>query len=249
MHRRTLAALALALLLVSAGCAGFGGASTPNASASSTQHGGTIQVAATGQASASPNVAVLYVTVTATADDAAVARKRMDRNVSRVRSALRDLGLAQGQMTTVQYDLRRDRHRRDESAEPRYRASHTLRVTLTNLSRVGPAIDTAVANGATGIERVQYTLSAEKRRSLRQAALEDAMANARAQATVLAEQAGLTITTVARVQTTERGHGGEFAAAATPTEAADSGPRSGTVSVSVRVVVTYNATTAGASGG
>jgi len=46
---------------------------------------------------------------------------------------------------------------------------------VTNTSRVGELVDVAVANGATGVRNVEFTLSEESQSELRNQALEEAM--------------------------------------------------------------------------
>jgi uncharacterized protein YggE len=257
MRRDALGALALALLLATAGCSAF---STPDASARQNVDDGqnvddpaaemdddrgtdrTVRVSASGSAETAPDQAVLRVSVVATGDDASVVRDRLSENVSQVREALADVGV--DSVRTLNYDIDRNYRAREEPDAPEYRGRHTLEVTLKNVSKVGEVIDAAVESGATNVEDVRFTLSEEKRRNLRQDALADAMENARSQADTLATEANLEITGVHDVSTTERGprpHRYEATAgAADGGTSVDAGP----VAVNVNVRVTYNATDA-----
>jgi hypothetical protein len=252
MRRHALIAVALAILIGTAGCAG----TLPSESAESQSNAGqsgqstatagrAIHVVGSGSAEARPNQAVVGVAVVTTADDAATARQRLAENVTRMREALREIGVEDDHVTTRHYDIDRDRRRpREEGGEPRvqYRAWHAFEITVSETDRVGAVVDTAVRNGATEIDRIEFTLSTDRRRELERDARSAAMADARAKAEGLGADANLTVTGVKVIRI---GGGGpprpaEYvgaAATATPTEAStdlESGPV--TVVTTVRVV-------------
>lgn len=244
--RRELTALGVVALLLLAGCAGSapgsGGETTPNQS--------TIAVAGSGSAAAEPNQAVVHVSVVSSAPDAATARQRLARNATRMRDALERIGVDDDQVTTVRYDIDQDYRRpREENGEPRvvYRAVHRFEITLAETDRVGNVVDTAVRNGATGIDRIEFTLSRERRRELEHSARNAAMTDARQKARSLADDANLTVTGVKVIRTTEVGAprpaGGGVTATATPapTAAPGSDIETGPVTVAVTVQVVYRA--------
>jgi hypothetical protein len=248
---RPVAAVALAALLLTAGCFGTangvadaGAAQITNqANAQPNGNAGTsLQVSATGSVAADPDQAIVRVAVVETGDDAAIARQRLAENVSRMRSALTELGLEDGQISTARYDLDQD-YRSEERRDPRYRAVHAFQITLTDLDRVGTVIDTAVENGASQVDNVQYTLSEERRRNLRTDALSEAMSDARGQADAIASSADLTVTGVHRVSTSDVGYRPytEQVAMAGGAANADTKIDRGSVTVTARVVVVYNA--------
>jgi len=245
MRQRTLAAIAVAALLLSAGCVGSVTSGAADGQAAQSETNRSIEVSSTGTVQTQPDQAVLIVGVSATATDPSEARKRLAANVSEMTSALEEMGVGSDQLVTVDYDLREDRRherRRGDDSESRYRARHTFRVTLTDTEKVGKAIDTAVQNGANEVQNVRYTISKEKRQDLRQQALENAMGNARRQADTVAASANLSVEGVVRVRSTDYDsrprYGYRYAEAA-----ADAGasPESGSVAVTARVNVVYNA--------
>lgn len=242
MRRRTLVAVGLAVLLAVAGCT----AGSPGATDGGTENS-TIQVAGSGSAEAEPNQAEVRVEVVATAPDAAAARRKLARNTTRMRDALEGVGVADDQVTTLRYDIRRDHRRpRREGEEPevRYRAAHSYEITLSDTERVGTVIDTAVRNGATEVDDIRFTLSTDRRRELEADARAAAMADARSKARSLAATENLTVTGVEVIRT---GGGGprpvdaEGAAMATPTAAPPSDIESGPVTVVTTVRVVYRA--------
>ncbi|MFB6169394.1 MAG: SIMPL domain-containing protein [Haloferacaceae archaeon] len=250
MPRRTVTSVALALLVLAAGCAGAGGAgaATPAGDGATDSSGRQIAVAATGSAADSADQAVVRLGVRATDENAVAARRALAENVSRMREALMAAGVDEDAITTTRYDIDRDLERpRQEGGEPRvrYRATHSFRVTVEDTDRVGTVIDTAVRNGATSIDGVEFTLSAERRERLGETARQRAMASARRKASQLAATENLTITGVRTIRTvSEDGpRPAVEAAAATPT-ATPSAPTdldAAPVSVTVRVEVVYEA--------
>lgn len=241
MRRKILAPIALALLLVTAGCVGQ---STPLAAPGSgdTSQQRTITVSASGEATHAPDIAVVRVTVESTADSADTARGQIANDSAAVRQALLDAGVAEDDIQTVRYAIHPEYDRGTDGTRTvtGYRAIHTYEVTVRNPDDAGHVIDTAVGAGADRVDDVRFALSDDARQSVREQAIEDAMANAKADATVTAAAADASLGPVhsATVSGQFRRFGGiEYAVAA------DSGGRtqidSGPVSVTVQVTVTY----------
>jgi hypothetical protein len=74
-----------------------------------------------------------------------------------------------------------------------YHVTNTLLVTLDNVSQAGDVIDLAVANGANQVNSIQFMLSDAQAQALRSTALENAVANARADAGTVADAMGVNI--------------------------------------------------------
>lgn len=240
---RIVPVLAVAAMLVTAGCAGITASQSPGDTDAQADASQTIRVSASGPVTTQPDQAVVRVAVVATGDGAEEVREAVAANASRMQQALRDAGIDDDQVTTAHYDIARERNR--ETQRPgQYRAIHAFEVTLANTSRAGEVIDLSVSNGADRVDGVQFTLSEEKRSELREDALRDAMTNARSEADVLAEEANLEVahadsveTGPVQVQPYRVDYATEAAGASTSVE-------SGPVTVSAQVVVTYNATIA-----
>jgi uncharacterized protein YggE len=167
-----------------------------------------------------------------------------------MRTALNEAGVDDGQITTTRYDIYQDRRRpREDGDEPRiqYRAMHGFEVAVTDTDDVGTVVDTAVRNGATEIEDIRFTLTAEQRRALERDARQAAMTDARSKARSLADSANLTVTGVEVIRTTRGGaprpyEGGVTATeTAAPTAAPDTDLESGPVTVVTSVEVVYEA--------
>ena len=255
MSRDILAAVGVALLLVTAGCAGSLAPDDANAAAQEQnaqqldRGDRTIQVAASGEAETQPDQAVVRVAAVAQADDADVVRQRLAENASGVREALGSLGLGDDQIRTVAYNIdQRYAERGGDRVPDGFEGVHAFEITLSNVSQAGAVVDAAVENGADRVDSVELTLSEERRREVRAEALRDAMANARADADVIAESADLTVTGVHSATTGDLSYSPVRAEALEAGDAAGQARteiESGPVTVTAQVQVSYNATAAG----
>jgi uncharacterized protein YggE len=240
METRTVlvGAVAVAAVLATVGAAGVvaaGGAQSTDA-----QPNQTVQVSASGQVQTQADRAVVRVAVVSTGDDIETVRERLSSNASSMRSALEEMGVDSGQIQTAYYDISSNRrYGGGEGDEPEYRAIHSFVVTVEDTDSVGAVIDTAVNNGASEIDGVEFTLSQDKRADLKEQALEHAMDTARGKAGAVAAAEDLTVAGVNTITTSQY--------SASPyrveTAVADSGGTSidgGPVSVSATVTVVYD---------
>lgn len=205
----------------------------------------TITVSATGDVQAEPDVAVLHLESAATADGPQTATDRLAANVSQLRDALQQAGVSEDQIRTTDFNLYDESDRggpQQATNETRYVARQRIAVDVENTSRVGNLVDVAVANGATGVRGVEFTLSEGVESDLRNQALEEAMGSARTQAETLAATEDVRITGVKSISA---GDGGprpfvsqDVAALEESGTQIDSGP----VTIRATVQVTYNAT-------
>lgn len=240
MRRAFLAPLAVALLVLTAGCVGQ---SAPLAQSGSGDQSDrrTITVSASGEASQAPDVATVHVTVETRADDADTARGSLADDAAAVRQALLDAGVAEDDIRTTQYAIHPEYdHSTDERTVTGYRGVHAYEITVRNPDDAGRVIDTAVGAGADRVSSVRFGLSDDARQTLREAAIQDAMANAKADATALATAGDVSLGTVhdAAISTNYRAYDRVAYA-----EAGDAGGTtkidSGPVRVTVQVTVRY----------
>lgn len=242
------AGVAAVLVLATAGAVATG-LGTAGAQSTAQPADRTVSVAATGSADASPDQAAIHVAATAGGNSSADVRDALAADTEALRNALDELGVdyETGHYSIQRTDEERRPHREGAASTPAadYRGVHTFRVTLDDPGRTGVIIDAAADAGAE-VSNVEFTLSEEKRTELREDAIRNAMADARAQADTIADAGDLRVTNVATVDASqgryvpvryEAADGGGGAAAETVVS-------EGEVSVSYRVEVTYNATTA-----
>lgn len=209
-RREMLIATGTAAATALAGCTG-GNEGAPNAGAQNGSPPGsgqqrTITVSSTGDAESEPDLAVLNLGVEASADTAQAVRTDLSRRAEAVRSALLEYGLDEDDITTEHFNIheRIDRRKMErEGAKPDspeaieeyryYQGTHAFRVEVSDIDAVGEVIDTAVGAGANQVDRVTFTLSEERRASLRQEALKEAIENARSEAETIASEVGASI--------------------------------------------------------
>lgn len=239
------AGVAAVLVLATAGAVATG-LGTAGAQSTAQPADRSISVAATGSADASPDRAVVRVAATAQGNSSAEVRDALAADAEALRTALDELGV---DYETIEYRIHsvdeRERPPREGGPSADYRGVHAYQVTLDDPQRVGAVIDAAADAGAE-VSDVELTLSEEKRTELREEAIRNAMSDARSQADTIAAAGDLRVTNVATVDASQ----GRYvpvryeAADAGGGAAAETVVSEGDVSVTYRVQVTYNATTA-----
>lgn len=206
----------------------------------------TITVGAAGEATAQPDTATVRISVEATHQNVTQARDAVADNISSVREALTDLGIADDQIRTTSYNIYEDRrHERTSKVdEPIYRARHVLSIDVNEIDMVGSTIDAAVEAGATSVRDVRFGLTDATRNELKQDALTSAMQNARTQADSVAGSESMNVGSVITVQTSDvRSPTPVYTMEAAGMDAsAGTDLRSGPVTVTATVQVTYDAT-------
>ena len=246
MNRRLTALIGIAALVALAGCSGLAGTATPT-DGDETQLERNIEVTAAGEATAAPDRATLRVAVTATGDDAEAVRDELDADDEELRTALREWGLDEDAVRTDEYDVRESYETRDDPNRTRYEGVHRYAIELDDVDAVGEVIDVAVDAGADRVQRIQFGLTEETEREVREEAIANAMSNADADAAALANASDLEVAGVYEVSTAEsrstpyvtesldaRAGDGDAGGASTAVE-------SGDVSVRVSVNVVYEA--------
>ena len=253
--RTVLTTFALAALVLVAGCAapfaadGNGVDRTgpivgqvTTATDDSDWPGPVISVSSTGRGAAESDHAVVRVSVTSTADTADAARSSVAADSERMREALRDAGVADDAVRTVNYAIYpRYDYRTEERELIGYQAVHAYAVEVAP-DRAGEVVDVAVANGADTVDGVTFTLSEEARADLREQALTQAMTSARADADAIASAAGLTVTGVQEASTVaDYGYMPVYRVAESDAAGGSTSFEPGPVTVTATVQVTYAA--------
>lgn len=145
-----------------------------------------------GEASAVPDRATIYVAVHSRATTAASAAAENARRVRAVMDTLRAMGVGADQASTASYSVNPEMAYPTTSSEsPRvvaYTVMNSLLVKLKAVDEVGRVIDATLTKGASEISSLQFFSS--KADSARSVALAAAVADAKAQAEVMARAAG-----------------------------------------------------------
>ncbi|MEZ3162946.1 SIMPL domain-containing protein [Halorubrum sp. RMP-47] len=244
MDRRLTALIGIAALVALAGCAGFAGTATPT-DGDEAQLERSIEVTAAGEATSTPDRATLRVGVTATGSDAQAVRDELAAGDEELRAALTEWGLADDAIRTEQYDVRESYETRDDPNRTRYEGVHQYAIEVDDVDAVGEVIDVAVDAGADQVQRIQFGLTEETEREVREQAIDQAMSNADDDAAALANASGLEVSGVYEVSTAQSRSSPYVAesydAAAGGDGGASTAVESGDVSVRVTVNVVYEA--------
>ncbi len=150
-----------------------------------------ITVSARGEIQAVPDRAYILLSVQTRAAAATVASADNASKQTAVVAALRGLGLTNSQISTQGYSVNPETRNDTGDHAPRvvsYLVSNSIRIEVSDLSLVGKIIDSALSHGANRVSSISFFESNADQ--LYRSALTAAVANARAQAQVMATAAG-----------------------------------------------------------
>ena len=151
----------------------------------------TIEVAGMGEATVTPDRALIHVGVQTKGRTAALAGAENARLATAVLEAVRLAGIAREQIGTMHYNVNPSYRYYPDGRKPEltgYDATNTVRVEVRSLELVGKVIDAALGAGANNISGMSFYAS--QMDATRRAALGAATADARASAEAMANAAG-----------------------------------------------------------
>ncbi|MEJ7801774.1 MAG: SIMPL domain-containing protein [Candidatus Limnocylindria bacterium] len=157
-----------------------------------------ISVTAAGQASVTPDMAVVSFAVTGTGKELGATRDDVNARSSSVLASLRELGTAEvdlnapDAMVQPEYDYRKGQRLIG------YRVARQMVVSVRDLDRLGDLLDRVVGAGANEVHGAQMKSSDPS--AAEHEALRQATAAGRAKAEVLAAAAGVTLGGVLRIE-------------------------------------------------
>ena len=173
----------------------------------------TLTLIAEGTATAAPDIATISLGVVSEAEAAAAALSDNTRRMREIAAELKDRGIAERDLQTsnisVQpvYANETPRRSNEAPAPPRvvaYRASNLLTVRIRDLTKVGAILDATVGVGANSVSGPVFTVDDPEPHQ--DAARRAAIANARANAALYAEAAGIALGPVTSIE--EQNFGG-----------------------------------------
>lgn len=184
MKTKFIVSTSLFLLLITA-CA-------PASGAASSQ---TNSLSVTGQSQVSlvPNIAYVSIGVRVEASDVSEAVSQNASQAESVMQALEDAGIARSDMQTINFSVY-SYDQRDFEGNPTgltYSVENTVYVTVRDLSAMGDLLDSAVSAGANSIWGIQFDVDDKSAAVTQVRSL--AMQDAKAQATQLAADAGVSL--------------------------------------------------------
>jgi uncharacterized protein YggE len=165
----------------------------------------SITVNGSGEVRMAPDEAVVRLGVVAQSSTARQAQQEVNRTAQAILEGMAALGIPEKAIQTSQLVLSpvydQPGPRQQAPSEPRivgYRASNVVSVRLTDLAKVGPAIDAATESGANQVQGVDFQLRDDL--EARQKALAQAVEEARAKARTIASALGVDLGPVLDVQ-------------------------------------------------
>lgn len=153
----------------------------------------------TATVSTKPDEAVIELGVRSQAADGQTAMQANAAKMSAVLKALGGVGVSRQDIETTRVSLDRSILARGTPHEQvLYVAQNVVRVTITDLDRVGAAIDAAVGAGADSVHDIRFQVSNPT--EVRRRALQQAVRGARAKADAMAEAAGARVSGVISIR-------------------------------------------------
>lgn len=154
----------------------------------------TISVSGQGKITTQPDKAELYVKINTEGSTATTAKDANTKLSQQVIDALTSAGVKKSDIETNYYYLNKKQEwdeNQKKMIDKGYEVNHVLKVTTTNLDKVGNLLDTAVNAGANGIDRISFGLTDEKQKEVSGEALKMASQEAENKAKSIASSIGV----------------------------------------------------------
>ncbi len=164
-----------------------------------------VSVTGTAEEKVAPDQAILRLAVMTTSATAANAEEENSLKMNRVMKALQDKGIAEKDIVTEYYSLypyQEWDYQQDRVEDKGFRAQHTLRVTVRDITKAGVVMDAAVSAGVTNVDSISFSLTEEKEKQLREDLIAQAASKARERAELLVEALGADVGDVVSVSET-----------------------------------------------
>ena len=214
----------------------------PTGTAAAEEMTPTLTMNGFGIARMAPDTADVTIGVVTEARDAAKAHAENAAQASRVRDAVKALGIADRDIQTAHYDFSPVYDVRDNgrSVTTGYTVTNAVVVRVRDLNNVGKVIDTALANGANRVDSLEF--SASDTNEAKNIALADAARDARSKADAVARALGVHVVRVLTIHADAQSYTPRnFMPMMMAKEAYDAGTpiSAGELSVEASVNVTY----------
>ncbi len=190
------------LLLLCWGCSHFGPVSFAGTiSAPPAEPLPSITVTGTGEVLLKPDLARVDIGVVTQFESASAGVRRNNEAVEKLLGALDEYGIAESDIQTSNFSVA-PQYEYDRSGQaPRligYRVTNQVRVAVRRIADLGALLDKVVAAGANQINDVTFAINEAK--SFEDTARRRAMADARRKAALYAQEAGVRLGSVLRVE-------------------------------------------------
>ncbi|MBW2980456.1 SIMPL domain-containing protein [Candidatus Woesearchaeota archaeon] len=184
--------LAIGLVIIALVLA-FSSKSTVNVSGGQIQED-TVTVSGQAEMSVDPDEAELYVKIETTKTTAKAAKDENSEISEAVETALRRKGIDRDDIETHRYNIR-PKYEYDEDTRKSfitgYVVTNVLKVTTSDMEKIGGLIDAAIDAGANGFEQILFGLSDKREKEVNAAVLLKASDEAKAKAQALTKNLGV----------------------------------------------------------
>jgi uncharacterized protein YggE len=151
----------------------------------------TVNVQGNSELTFKPDQAEVSVGISIVKKTAADAQAEANKVINAIIDGLRYKGIAESDIATEQLNLYEDKEwRNNEYVSNGWRATQTLRVKTTDLTKVGTIVDVASNNGANQINGINFGLTPAREAEYKKQALAEATKNAKEKAETIAEGLG-----------------------------------------------------------
>ncbi len=152
----------------------------------------TLNAQGTSELTFDPDEAEVWAGISIVKDTAEEAQSEANKVINAIIDGLRYKGISEDDIETENLNLYEERTwTQDEGSKViGWRASQTLKVKTSDLTKVGTIVDVAVNNGANQINNINFGLTQEKEQEYKKQALSVAAKNAKEKAEILAESLG-----------------------------------------------------------
>lgn len=160
----------------------------------------TISVDGSSTIKVAPDKATISISIENTAKDAKLASAQNAQIMQNIQSAILGLAITKDKMQTTNYNLYPVYNTKDNSREIiGYSVSNEITVTIDNIDMVGTVIDTAINAGASNVNSIEFGLKDSQ--VYKDKVLQQAIADAKRKAQVIANALGKSVVNVVSVNT------------------------------------------------
>lgn len=157
------------------------------------QQENTINVDGSSEIKVQPDEAEVWAGISIVKDSAEEAQSEANKVINAIIDGLRYKGFEEKDIQTESLSLYEESTWTQEEGSKviGWRASQTVKVKTTDMSKVGSIVDIAVKNGANQINNINFGLSEAKEQEYKQTALAEASKNAKSKAETIAQSLGV----------------------------------------------------------
>lgn len=168
----------------------------------------TISVESSGIVALTPDLVRISIGVVTEDSSVQQAVGNNNQQVEQIRAVLEDLGIPSEDIQTINFRVYQPQIQDtrlesmpglEESSEVIYVVNNTIRVTVTEVDRLGIVLDKVIEAGANTIQDIQF--DASRKEDANRQALEQAVQDAQAKAETIAESAGVKLGELVSVET------------------------------------------------